>query len=80
MKQARQYSAAQLQLTRSEKAVQPYMVTKEQKALFTGIMSDNSKTYNLFQNELVPAITMNDLNGSRIIRALENDYWTSRAY
>jgi Methyl-accepting chemotaxis protein len=66
------YSAAQLQLTKSEKKVQPYMVTREQKDLFTKIMSDDSKTYNLFQNELVPAVTMNEMKKAAEIRKEQN--------
>lgn len=66
------YSGAQLQLTQSEKMVQPYMVTREQKDLFTKIMNDDSKTYNLFQNELVPAVTMNEMKKAAEIRKEQN--------
>lgn len=68
----KKYSDAQLKLTQSEKAVQPNLVTEEQKTIFSGIMSDDSKTYNLFQNELVPAVTMNDMKKAADIRRQQN--------
>lgn len=66
------YTADQQTLTRMERQVQPYMKTQSQVDLFNRIMRNDSMTYNLFQNELVPAVTMNDMKKARSIRTEQN--------
>jgi methyl-accepting chemotaxis protein len=54
------YSQDQLKLTQAEKKLKPYMKTGEQKKWFSQIMSEDARTFNLFQSEFVPAVLMND--------------------
>lgn len=54
------YSQDQLKLTQAEKKLKPYMKTEEQKKWFSQIMSEDARTFNLFQSEFVPAVLMND--------------------
>ncbi|WP_177184567.1 methyl-accepting chemotaxis protein [Sporolactobacillus nakayamae] len=54
------YSQDQLKLTSAEKKLKPYMKTEEQKKWFSQIMSEDARTFNLFQSEFVPAVLMND--------------------
>lgn len=66
------YTQDQQQLTRMERQVQPYMKTLKQQTIFNRIMRNDSMTYDLFQNELVPAISMNDMKKARSIRNEQN--------
>jgi methyl-accepting chemotaxis protein len=66
------YSRDQSELTKMEKKIQPFMRTPEQKKLFTRIMHDDSMTYNLFQNELVPAVLTGDHAKTLTIRHEQN--------
>ncbi|MCI1857098.1 MAG: methyl-accepting chemotaxis protein [Sporolactobacillus sp.] len=66
------YSRDQSELTKMEKKIQPFMRTPEQKKLFTRIMHDDSMTYNLFQNELVPAVLAGDHAKTLSIRHEQN--------
>ncbi|MCO7176189.1 hypothetical protein ACFP7A_09900 [Sporolactobacillus kofuensis] len=52
------YSQDQQQLTQAEKQLQPAMKTEAQKKWFNQIMTDDARTFNLFQSEFVPAVLM----------------------
>ncbi|WKB37183.1 methyl-accepting chemotaxis protein [Terrilactibacillus sp. S3-3] len=63
------YTQDQQQLTQLEKKIKPYMDTAQEQADYNKILQNDSKIYNLFQNEFVPAVLMNNMKAARDIRA-----------
>ncbi|UAK17326.1 methyl-accepting chemotaxis protein [Sporolactobacillus terrae] len=53
------YTQEQNKLNQAEKKLKPYMNTPDQKKWFSQIITDDSRLFNLFQSEFVPAVLMN---------------------
>lgn len=71
------YTQDQQKLTQLEKKIKPYMATAREQADYNKVLQNDSKIYNLFQNEFVPAVLMNQMKEARDIRGeqekLQND-------
>ncbi len=66
------FRADQRQINLLEKKIAPNMITAKQKSLYHKIVQNDSKIYNLFQNDLMPAILFNKNTEAASIRMEES--------
>lgn len=71
------FKSNQLKINQLEKKIAPEMQTKEQQSLYHKIAQNDSNIYNLFQNQLIPALLFHNTKKAVEIRQQESTLRTN---